>query len=231
MRFIAMNLDLRRFRAGAVGVALLGVAACSGAYPPLTFTPDEEALRLSGVIDARALSAFDVAIDTHPGTTRLIFDFVPGSMDDESNLELARRVRARGLETYVPGDGLVASGGTDLFLAGTARQLAPGACVGVHTWGDETVGIGLEFPKDDPVHQPYLDYYAEIGIDAAFYWFTLEAAGPDESHWMTAAELAEHGMTTVAATALAPADSGSTTSRCDDRFLEEFDALFEEAER
>ena len=168
------------------------MASCESNFPPLQFEADGDRLRLTGIIDARALSAFRQAMSAHPETTHLVFDFVPGSLDDDSNLKLARQIRARGLKTVIPANGLVASGGTDLFLAGAERSLSSDACVGVHTWGDETVGIGSETPKDDPIHELYLSYYNEVDIPETFYWFTLDAAGPYETHWMTADEISDY---------------------------------------
>jgi len=177
---------------------LLPLAAClpgaSDDYDPLAFAPQGDALVLTGVIDARALPAFAEAMDAYPETETLILQSVPGSADDDANLELARQVRALGLTTVVPSDGVVASGGTDLFLAGTMRQIGDGACIGVHSWGDSQIGAGSDVPREDPVHQLYLDYYREIGIDPEFYWFTLEAASVEDIHWMRVAEQTRFGM-------------------------------------
>jgi hypothetical protein len=51
-------------------------------------------------------------------------------------------------------------------------------------------------PKDDPQHQLYLSYYDEIGIDPAFYWYTLDAADADNIHYMTLAEMQQYGIAT-----------------------------------
>lgn len=66
-------------------------------------------------------------------------------------------------------------------------------------------------PKTDPAHQDYLSYYADLGIPGAFYWFTLDAAGADEMHWMTASEVARFAMTT------APAQNLSSAAVCETR--------------
>lgn len=162
---------------------------CTPSYPYLEFIEADDAFHVSGVIDARAIDQFEMARAQAPQVKKLVFDFVPGSADDVSNLTLARQIRQLGFETILPDDGLIASGGTDLFLAGGKRTVHPGACVGVHTWGDESVGIGSEVPRNDPIHQLYLSYYEEIGISAEFYWFTLDAAGPEEAHWISSDEM------------------------------------------
>jgi hypothetical protein len=156
-------------------------------------------LVVNGVIDQRSLEGFGAAIKANPGIATLVLNAVPGSADDEANLQLARIVRDLRLETVVPSGGLVASGGTDLFLAGAERRIEPDACIGVHSWASAE-GPGTDFPQDAPAHDPYLDYYEAIGIDPAFYWFTLDAAPADGMHWMTAEERLRFAMATEAHT-------------------------------
>ena len=48
--------------------------------------------------------------------------------------------------------------------------------------------------RDHEEHRVYLDFYEEMGIPEAFYWFTLEAASADEVHWMS---LPNSGSTSV----------------------------------
>jgi len=55
---------------------------------------------------------------------------------------------------------------------------------------------GADLPPDDPEHDLYLDYYADIGISEDFYWFTLDAAPANSIHWMTAEEMDRYGMLT-----------------------------------
>ena len=179
--------------------ALLALTACtsiSESFPPLTFEPQGTSLIVRGVIDRRAIGALNDALTSNPQTTLLVLQWVPGSADDDANLEMSRTIRAQRLATLVPADGLVASGGTDMFLAGTIRELAQGACVGVHTWAGGASEIGADLPLDHPEHQKYLEYYDEMGIDRAFYWYTLNAAGPESAHWMSRAEILAYGMGT-----------------------------------
>ena len=121
---------------------------------------------------------------------------VPGSADDEGNLELGRMLRGAGVTTYLPAQALVASGGTDLFLSGAKRIMERGAMVGVHSWADGDGTVGGKIPRDNPAHQMYLDYYREMGIPEDFYWFTLQAAPPEGIHWMTEAELQDYAIYT-----------------------------------
>lgn len=166
-------------------------------YDPLTFTPDGDRLIADGVIDGRALEDFRIALQENPDVQTLVLRHVPGSADDYANLQLGRIVNAMGLETVVPDGGLVASGGTDLFLAGTTRRIEGDACVGVHAWADTDYGSARNAPEDAPVHRTYLRYYEDIDIAPAFYWYTLEAADAQEMHWMSPAEQERFKMATI----------------------------------
>ncbi len=187
----------RRFGATA-GLAAVTVAlsACISGDDPVSFELDGNSLIAEGVIDERALEAFRYALSENPDVTTLVLWWVPGSADDDANLQLGRIVNSMGLETVVPRGGLVASGGTDLFLAGATRRIEPDACIGVHAWGDMEYGSGRNAPRDAPIHRSYLRFYDDIGIDAAFYWFTLDAADVEGMHWMTPAEQDRFAMTT-----------------------------------
>ena len=101
-----------------------------------------------------------------------------------------------GFNTHVPADGEIASGGVDFFLSGVERTVDTGALLGVHSWAAGDGTTGADVPRDDPQHQLYLDYYAEMGIPAEFYWFTLEAAPAEDIHPMTEAEIEKYGLLT-----------------------------------
>lgn len=97
----------------------------------------------------------------------------------------------------MPAEGFIASGAVDFFIAGARRtaDVAGGARLGVHTWGGDGF-VGADLPRDHPDHRPYLDYYAEMGVPADFYWFTLEAAPLETVHIMTAEEVEFYGLLT-----------------------------------
>ena len=131
----------------------------------------------------------------YPNVETIVMLDVPGSMDDVSNLRAAMMVRKHGLATHVPNDGMVASGGTDFFLAGTRRSAGADARFGVHSWGGFNQE-GADVPRDDPEHEKYLEFYRSVGTIEEFYWYTLEAASADDIHWMTSAEVEHYGMLT-----------------------------------
>ena len=205
-----------RFFAYALFTSLI---ACGFSDDAAEFTSSGDAIIMTGAVDERALDAFQAALNDNPGAKVLVLQYVPGSNDDKANLRLATMVRASGLQTLVPSDGLVASGGTDLLTAGTIRTAQPGACIGVHSWaydnlfGSDTAGTSL--PRDHEEHQVYLEFYRSIGIPEEFYWFTMEAAPPEGMHWMRATELNLYDVTT--ATLATSWDSVAPPPVCDAR--------------
>ncbi|MCX8952772.1 alpha/beta hydrolase [Ruegeria sp. NA] len=198
------------FRLTSIAVSLALLASCGAYYAPVHFVAEGDRIIASGTIDETTLSAFEDVTAENPEARTLVLQYIEGSVDDDANVIFSREVRKAGFDTIVPSDGLVASGGTDLFLAGRRRVLQPGACVGVHSWAGSGL-VATELPKDDPEHDRYLDYFRDIGVDEAFYWYTLYAAPADSIHWMTAAEANRFDMTTKAAPALGSA------LECDER--------------
>ncbi len=183
--------------------ATITLVACNAEedYTSVSFKADGNRLIATGAIDGTTLERFREAQKAHPNAKVLVLQNIGGSVDDDANLIFSRAVRAAGFTTIVPADGMVASGGTDLFLAGKERILEDGACVGVHSWGGEFED-GADVPRNDPQHQQYLDYYDTMGTPQDFYWYTLEAAPATGIHWMTAAETAQYQMTTRPVTRL-----------------------------
>ena len=151
-------------------------------------------LFVRGVVDEDSLEQLHDVLSNELQVGTLVLTMVPGSVDDHTNLALGRMLRRAGIATYLPARGMVASGGTDLFLSGVRRIVERGARVGVHSWS--TGGLGdpsaASLPRDHPEHAKYLNYYRDVGIPDAFYWFTLEAAPPEDVHWMTVEEMARY---------------------------------------
>ena len=166
--------------------AFLLLAACAllSDYEPVGFRVAGDVAVMTGVIDSGSGAKLKRLFERHPGIKTIVMQDVGGAVDDTANLEAARMVRARGLHTLIPADGLVASGGTDFFLAGVRRTVEPGAMIGVHSWSGPA-GEGADLPRDHPEHRQYLRYYRDMGIPAEFYWYTLRAAPSDEMHWMS----------------------------------------------
>ena len=161
---------------------------------PVTFTVRGDTAFMSGVITSALPAKLLRLFAEHPEVATVELVTVPGSIDDEANLRAARRLHERGLATRLAHRGAVASGGTDFFLAGKTRSIGEGASIGVHSWGAGPGESGADLPRDDPLHRIYLDFYRQVGVPEAFYWFTLEAAPVERIHVMTTAEIARFGL-------------------------------------
>lgn len=165
----------------------------------ITAEDDGRTLIAVGVIDETTPTIMAQALATYPQAETLILQFVPGSMNEEQNKVASRMIRERGLKTIVPADGLIASGGTAMFVSGAERVLEKGACVGVHTWWvGGGVKSGAELAPDDEEHLEYLEYYEDMGITPEFYWFGIRAAGEEDFHWISRDEIHLFGLETHA---------------------------------
>lgn len=149
---------------------------------------------MNGIIGSNTPEHWDNFIAAFPSTNKIIMKDCPGSEDDTANLQAARKIRNSNLTIHLPADAEIASGAVDLFLAGTTRTRESGSKVGVHSWSDGS-NDATAFPVGHANHQPYIDYYKEMGFsqeDAeAFYYFTINAATASSIHWMTDAEIEE----------------------------------------
>ena len=164
-----------------------------------TFKDDDnssDTVYMNGIIGSGTLKVIQKLFTDYPQIKTIVMQNVPGSMDDEINLLASMEIRNQGITTHIPADGMVASGGTDMFLAGVKRSIETGARLGVHSWSDGSGKVALDYPRDHQEHIKYLDYYKVMGVTADFYWYTLEAASAESIHWMTAQEIAQYGILT-----------------------------------
>jgi hypothetical protein len=136
----------------------------------------------------------------HPGIKTIRMVEVPGSSDDEINLQVSLKVHENGIKTHIVDNGLIASGGVDFFLAGVERTRGTNTQIGVHSWGDGNGNSATDFPNDSPEHLPYIQYYESVGYSSQwsrdFYFFTINAASADNIHWMTETEITQYGLIT-----------------------------------
>ena len=148
---------------------------------------------LNGATDEATPDQFRQMISQYPLIKQIRMVDCPGTENDDANLEVARMIRRAGINTHVPADGSVRSGGVELFLAGTHRTYEKGAQFGVHSWIDEDGNQADDVPIDDPTNTAYIKYYQEVGLPLqtarAFYAFT-NATAFDAIHYMTEQELA-----------------------------------------
>lgn len=180
---------------GIILTFLLGPVTAIAA--PATFTFDDGDLWMSGEIDTSTPDDLLRALNAHPDVEWIVLEYVPGSNNDDANLIASRIVRQRGLNTVIPSGGLIASGGTDFFLAGKERIVERGACIGVHSWSDDDDPTPpTKLPRNHVAHQMFLEYYRELGIPEQFYWYTLKAATADGMHYMSETEIRNYGVAT-----------------------------------
>ena len=163
-----------------------------------SFTIDGDKAYMNGDISKDTIRQIKKLIKDYPNVKTIVMQYVGGSVDDVSNLKASRLVREAGLNTHVPKDGLIASGGTDFFCAGVNRTTEEGAQIGVHSWAGDDITNAAELPREDPSHQKYIDYYKEMEMPdpEGFYFFTINAAVADDMHFMTVEELQTYGLVT-----------------------------------
>lgn len=197
-------------------IAVLGLFSCG--YPEAEFVSRGDTLDMTGVIDADTRDTLETALNAPTPITTIRLVNVPGSADDENSLrQLTQLIQTAGLTTTVPSNGMVASGGTDMLLMGRKRIIEPGACIGVHSWAAGYFGIssqnGADLPRDSEEHALYLEFYEQIGIDPAFYWFTLDVADANDMHWMSPEEINRFKLSS---TPVAPdnLDANTRAERC-----------------
>jgi len=165
-------------------------------YADLTeFAVQDNRLLMNGPINSRSYAQFIEAIEDHPEVDTLVALDVPGSLDDNTMIQLGYEVRRRGLNTHLEKDSEVYSGGVDLFLAGVKRTIETGAVLGVHSW-DDGDREGADYPRDAPEHELNRAYVEAMLGNDEFYWFTLEAASADDIHEMSLAEVERFGLLT-----------------------------------
>lgn len=150
-------------------------------------------LFMSGEINSKTLAQFEEVMADHPEIRTLVQLDVPGSLDDDTMIAMAYRVRELKLNTHLTAGSEISSGGVDLFLAGVERTMAPGAKLGVHSWSDGK-NEAKDYPRDAPEHEQNRRYIERMLGDDAFYWFTIYAAPADDIYIMTEAEIRKYGL-------------------------------------
>lgn len=150
---------------------------------------------MNGTINGRTENHFDKMIADHPNINTIILEDCPGSMNDDENLRVSKKIYDNGINTMLRSTSEIASGAVDLFLAGRKRSFESGAKVGVHSWRG-LAKTATDFPEDHENHKPYIEYYEYVGMTAeeakAFYFFTINAAPASDVHWMTEEELMQY---------------------------------------
>lgn len=156
---------------------------------------DDNTVEMDGEIGSVTLVDFNSLIDSYPNINKINIIEVPGSDDDDVNLQVSLEVHQLNIATHLVSGGLIASGGVDFFLAGTTRTKGTNTMIGVHSWSDET-SEATDYPEGHDNHLPYIDYYKSVGFTQAeaesFYYFTINAAPAASIHYMTDEEILQY---------------------------------------
>jgi hypothetical protein len=155
--------------------------------------------QMDGVIGKNSLKHFNKLKNQFPNVKLISIKNCDGSKDDETNLKLSLLVHQFGINTHLEEGGIIASGGVDFFLAGIKRSKDINTKIGVHSWSDGNKEA-TDFPNDHANHQPYIEYYQNIGFTVQeasdFYFFTIESAAANSIHWMTDEEIVKYKILT-----------------------------------
>ena len=171
-------------------------------------------LTMNGTIDCTTDGKLQKALSENPIDT-ILMQVVEGSVDDESNIAMSRKLAGQSIHIEVAEDGLIASGGVDFFLAGATRKINNNSLVGVHSWADSDGNEGIDVYNSNPdptnaEHSMFVEYYSQFvsglkdgrpgnsvtDVAVDFYVYTLDSAPAAGLHCMTAQELVNWGVVT-----------------------------------
>lgn len=160
---------------------------------------DNSTVEMNGEVTSSSLSDFNQLEQAFPNIKTINIKNCDGSSDDVVNLQLSQKVHQKGINTHLMNNGLIASGGTDFFLAGVKRTKGSNTKIGVHSWAGDNE-VATDFPVGHANHLPYINYYVSVGFTQQlaedFYYFTINAAEAESMHWMTETEINQYGLIT-----------------------------------
>lgn len=199
-----MKRQLRKIALSAfTSATLLGLAGCQTIAISMlnraevtSIAVEGEKLYIMDLLNSKTFGQMQDTINLNPQVTTLVFTAMPGSIDDEVTFEMGRWLKAKGLNTHLTSESVIASGAVDLFLSGTERTMEAGAKIGVHSWSDGSKEAA-DYPRDSKEHALNRDYIVDMGVPEDFYWFTIYEAPADEIHWMSQGEIVKHRLLTT----------------------------------
>ncbi len=160
---------------------------------------DSTTIEMNGDIKRSTLKHFNNLEKSFPNVNRINIKECGGSLDDETNLELSRKIHKKGMHIHLADNGMIASGGVDLFVAGIKRSKGANCKIGVHSWSGNNE-TATDFPVGHEYHLPYINYYVSVGFTQQeaeeFYYFTINSAPADSIHWMTDEEISKYHLIT-----------------------------------
>ncbi|QTE24311.1 hypothetical protein [Polaribacter cellanae] len=146
---------------------------------------------LNGILGSISYTQFKDLIKNHPEVKTIVLEKVPGSINDDVNMQTGRLIKNAGFTTKVLANSQISSGGVDLFCAGRKRVVTKGAKIGVHSWSGGSY-TAADLPKDSSEHQAQINYFNEVlgaPLGKEFYFYTIEAAPFKGVHWMSIEEI------------------------------------------
>ena len=142
---------------------------------------------------------FEKLIEDYPNIELINFGECPGSRNDEAMIKAASLLRNSEINTHLLVTSIIESGAVDFYLAGITRTRESGSLIGVHAWSDGNISA-TDYPIGHSEHQLYIDYYTFCGYtveDAEeLYYFIINAAPPNEIHYMSEEEIEKYQITT-----------------------------------
>jgi hypothetical protein len=159
---------------------------------------DNEAY-LSGTLGTITYHQIKDLIKNHPEIKTIVMTNISGSINDAVNMHTGRLIHENGFTTKVLSDSDIASGGVDLFCAGTKRIVEKGAKIGIHSWCCVNDMKANKLPKEHPAHKYQIEYFTMAmgkGKGPDFYFHTLEVADFDDIHYMSNDEIKKWGVAT-----------------------------------
>jgi len=148
---------------------------------------------LTGVVYRHFVQRTRRLLRDHPEVEVIVLVWVPGSADEEQNMQAAKMVHRSGLQVCIPSEGTISSGGTDFLLAGQKHYATPGADIGVHSWAyEDQYGRTIDardVSRRSTDHLDYLLFFDAIDIPRQFYWNTVQYDDED-MHWIEEGEIA-----------------------------------------
>jgi len=166
----------------------------------IRFEVEGQTAYVNGGTDSTSFGVTKRFLDDNPNVRRLVLQRMPGTVDADTNLRIARMIRARGIDTHIERRSYIASGAVDLFLSGAQRTMECGALIGVHSWSYHgRHGIGVFSPKnigyDDRKGVQKL-FLRKMGIDPNFYEFTRDSADADDIYILLPKDVARFDLLT-----------------------------------
>lgn len=163
------------------------------------YTIKEDKAYISGNLGTYTFNQILEINKDHPDVKTLVLTDIPGSVNDEVNVQTGRLIREAGYSTHLLANSDINSGGVDLFCSGVKRTREAGSKIGVHSWCCHEGLTADKLPKDSPAHNSQLTYFREMLGEIngpEFYFFTLQAAPFNGIHVMTDAEIAKYKLIT-----------------------------------